>query len=126
MHGLAEKDDAVSAHDALRAVRDVLHTRLIGRESLVERLLIALLTGGHVLIEGAPGLAKTRAVKLFSELIAADFVRIQATPDLLPADLTGTTVFRPESGGFEFVEDRTISPSKEGFDGFYGAVLRKH
>lgn len=109
MRGTAEMDSAVSAHDALRSVRDALHARLIGRENLVERLLIALLTGGHVLIEGAPGLAKTRAVKLFSDLIAADFVRVQATPDLLPADLTGTTVFRPESGGFEFVEGPLFS-----------------
>ncbi len=110
MHGTTDsKDDAVSAHAALCATREALRARLIGREALVERLLIALLTGGHVLIEGAPGLAKTRAVKLFADLIAADFVRIQATPDLLPADLTGTTVFRPESGGFEFVEGPLFS-----------------
>ncbi len=110
MHGTTDsKDDAVSAHAALCTTREALRARLIGREALVERLLIALLTGGHVLIEGAPGLAKTRAVKQFADLIAADFVRIQATPDLLPADLTGTTVFRPESGGFEFVEGPLFS-----------------
>lgn len=109
MHGPSDKDSAGSAHAAFSAMRGTMRARLIGRENLVDRLLIALLTGGHVLIEGAPGLAKTRAVKLFSDLIAADFVRIQATPDLLPADLTGTTVFRPESGAFEFVEGPLFS-----------------
>ena len=97
----------IGARAHLRApfvrARAELVRHLIGREALVERLLIALLTGGHVLIEGAPGLAKTRAVKLLAELVAASFVRIQATPDLLPADLTGTNVLRPESGRFEFV-----------------------
>jgi MoxR-like ATPase len=77
---------------------------LIGRKPLVERLLIGLLTGGHLLIEGAPGLAKTRAVKLLSQGVDASFARIQCTPDLMPADLTGTPVFRPDRGEFEFVE----------------------
>lgn len=77
---------------------------LIGRTPLVERLLIGLLTGGHLLIEGAPGLAKTRAVKRLSEGIDASFARIQCTPDLMPADLTGTPVFRPDRGEFEFVQ----------------------
>ena len=63
----------------------------------------------NILIEGAPGLAKTRAVKLFADLVSADFVRIQATPDLLPSDLTGTTVFRPETGSFDFVEGPLFS-----------------
>ncbi len=76
---------------------------LIGRSPLIERLLIGLLTGGHLLIEGAPGLAKTRAVKLLSEGVDASFARIQCTPDLMPADLTGTPVFRPDKGEFEFV-----------------------
>ncbi|WP_099558714.1 AAA family ATPase [Hartmannibacter diazotrophicus] len=76
---------------------------LIGRTTLVERLLIALLTGGHLLIEGAPGLAKTRAVKRLADGLDCSFARIQCTPDLMPADLTGTQVFRPERGDFEFV-----------------------
>ncbi|MIL08949.1 AAA family ATPase, partial [Salmonella enterica subsp. enterica] len=104
-----QNDPTADALGVLQTVRSNLEQLLIGRENLVSRLLIALLTGGHVLIEGAPGLAKTRAVKLFSELIAADFVRIQSTPDLLPADLTGTTVFRPENGTFEFVEGPLFS-----------------
>jgi MoxR-like ATPase len=77
---------------------------LIGLSPLVERLLIGLLTGGHLLIEGAPGLAKTRAVKRLSQGVEASFARIQCTPDLMPADLTGTQVFRPDRGSFEFVE----------------------
>ncbi|WP_237153443.1 AAA family ATPase [Oryzibacter oryziterrae] len=76
---------------------------LIGRGSLVERLMIALLTGGHVLVEGPPGLAKTRAVKLLAEGLDCSFSRVQCTPDLMPADVTGTQVFRPERGDFEFV-----------------------
>ncbi|MER0239059.1 AAA family ATPase [Fulvimarina sp. MAC8] len=77
---------------------------LIGRSGLVERLMIALLCGGHLLLEGPPGLAKTRAVKLLSDGLESSFSRIQCTPDLMPADLTGTQVFRPEAGKFEFVE----------------------
>ncbi|WP_417723207.1 AAA family ATPase [Salipiger sp.] len=76
---------------------------LIGREVLVERLLIALLAGGHLLVEGAPGLAKTRAVKWLADAIEGSFARIQCTPDLMPSDLTGTPVWRPQDGGFEFV-----------------------
>jgi MoxR-like ATPase len=104
MHGPGIVPSVVSARDGFMAIRAEMARRLIGRDTLIERLLIALVCGGHVLIEGAPGLAKTRAVKLFAELVEASFVRIQATPDLLPSDLTGTTVFRPESGGFEFIE----------------------
>ena len=83
--------------------RQQLDSALIGRANLTQRLFVALLTGGHMLIEGAPGLAKTRAVKLFSQAVDTGFSRIQATPDLLPADLTGTNVFRQETGTFDFV-----------------------
>ncbi|MBS7544128.1 AAA family ATPase [Ancylobacter oerskovii] len=76
---------------------------LIGHEEMVERLLIALLAGGHVLIEGPPGIAKTRAVKRLASYLPGSHARIQCTPDLLPSDLTGTQVFRPETGGFDFV-----------------------
>ncbi|MCB4767918.1 AAA family ATPase [Ancylobacter sp. Lp-2] len=76
---------------------------LIGHEEMVERLLIALLAGGHVLIEGPPGIAKTRAVKRLAAHLPGSHARIQCTPDLLPSDLTGTQVFRPETGGFDFM-----------------------
>ncbi|WP_181704934.1 AAA family ATPase [Chthonobacter rhizosphaerae] len=76
---------------------------LVGHQEMVERLLVALLAGGHVLIEGPPGIAKTRAVKRLAAYLPGSHARIQCTPDLLPADLTGTQVFRPETGAFEFV-----------------------
>nr|WP_320009471.1 MoxR family ATPase [uncultured Desulfobulbus sp.] len=79
-----------------------IQQQIIGQESLVERLLIALLADGHLLVEGAPGLAKTRAVRTLSEQIEGDFHRIQFTPDLLPADLTGTDIYRPQDGSFQF------------------------
>ena len=91
------------AHARFAALQAFLQARLIGCEVLVERLLVALLTGGHVLIEGAPGLAKTRAVKLLAEGLDASFARVQCTPDLMPADITGTPVWRPDRGVFEFV-----------------------
>ena len=81
-----------------------LASGLIGMSTLIERLLIGLLSGGHLLVEGAPGLAKTRAVKLLADGVDASFARIQCTPDLMPADLTGTPIFRPDSGQFEFVQ----------------------
>ena len=75
---------------------------IIGQETLVNRLLIALLADGHLLVEGAPGLAKTRAIKVLADGVKADFHRVQFTPDLLPADLTGTDIYRPQDGSFVF------------------------
>jgi MoxR-like ATPase len=75
---------------------------ILGQPVLVDRLLIALLADGHLLVEGAPGLAKTRAIKVLSEGVEGDFHRVQFTPDLLPADLTGTDIFRSEDGSFVF------------------------
>jgi MoxR-like ATPase len=83
-------------------LREHLQQSIIGQPHLIDCLLIALLADGHLLVEGAPGLAKTTAVKALSACIEADFHRVQFTPDLLPADLTGTDVFRPQSGSFEF------------------------
>jgi MoxR-like ATPase len=88
---------------ALADLQAYLAAGLIGHDVLVERLLVALLTGGHVLLEGAPGLAKTRAVKRLSSAVEGSFARIQCTPDLMPSDLTGTPVFKPQEGRFEFV-----------------------
>jgi MoxR-like ATPase len=76
--------------------------KIIGQEELVDRLLIAILADGHLLVEGAPGLAKTRAIKVIGEGIKGDFHRVQFTPDLLPADLTGTDIYRPQDGSFKF------------------------
>ena len=87
---------------AFAQLRDDLQQCIIGQPHLVQCLLVALLADGHLLVEGAPGLAKTTAVKALAARIEADFHRVQFTPDLLPADLTGTDVFRPQSGSFEF------------------------
>jgi MoxR-like ATPase len=81
---------------------DELQGCVIGQPHLIDCLLVALLADGHLLVEGAPGLAKTTAVKALAARIKADFHRVQFTPDLLPADLTGTDVFRPQTGSFEF------------------------
>lgn len=83
-------------------LRDSLSQTIVGQSALVERLLIALLADGHLLVEGAPGLAKTTAIRALASHLHADFARVQFTPDLLPADLTGTEVWRPQDGRFEF------------------------
>ena len=96
-------EDVRTEWDAVASLREQVGAGLIGHARMVERLLIALLAGGHVLIEGPPGVAKTRAVTLLAAHLPGDHARIQCTPDLLPSDLTGTQVFRPETGSFDFV-----------------------
>ncbi len=86
----------------VRSVSSWLEARIIGQETLVKRLLTALICGGHLLVEGAPGLAKTRAIKELASAVTGDFHRVQFTPDLLPSDITGTEIFRPETGDFRF------------------------
>ena len=88
--------------DSFRRLSESIRERIIGQDALVDRLLIALLCDGHLLVEGAPGLAKTSAVKELAAHIDATFHRVQFTPDLLPADLTGTEVYRPADGSFAF------------------------
>ena len=83
-------------------LQNSLNQVILGQESLIERLLIVLLADGHLLVEGAPGLAKTRAIKALGNKIEGDFQRIQFTPDLLPADVTGTDIYRPKEGSFKF------------------------
>ncbi|KPQ02491.1 MoxR family ATPase [Marinobacter sp. HL-58] len=83
-------------------LRSQLAKRIIGQEKLVDRLLIALLADGHLLVEGAPGLAKTTAIKALADHLEGDFHRIQFTPDLLPSDVTGSEIYRAETGQFEF------------------------
>jgi len=91
-----------SSQTALQNLNAYVSERIIGQSTLIERLLIALLADGHLLVEGAPGLAKTRAIKVLSEGIEGDFHRVQFTPDLLPADLTGTEIYRPQDASFKF------------------------
>ncbi|HRF91167.1 MAG TPA: AAA family ATPase, partial [Desulfobacter postgatei] len=89
-----------NAHLLVNRIRSEVGKTLVGQEKLVDGLLTGLLTGGHVLIEGVPGLAKTSAVKALAAAVQADFKRIQFTPDLLPADLTGTEIYRPKTTDF--------------------------
>ena len=74
---------------------------IIGQEQLIERLLVGLLTGGHILLEGLPGLAKTLAVKTLAKAVQTDFRRLQFTPDMLPADIMGTEIYNPQQTSFE-------------------------
>jgi MoxR-like ATPase len=90
------------ARAAFMRLRDELNGRIVGQRPLIERLLIALLADGHLLVEGAPGLAKTTAIKELAARMESTFQRIQFTPDLLPGDLTGTDIYRPETGAFDF------------------------
>lgn len=83
-------------------LRHYINSQILGQADLVDRLLIALLSDGHLLVEGAPGLAKTKAVKVLSQVLDAQAHRIQFTPDLLPSDVTGSDVYRPENGSFYF------------------------
>ncbi|MCE5295072.1 MAG: MoxR family ATPase [Chlamydiales bacterium] len=86
----------------LQGLITYLNQMVIGQEVLVNRLIVALLADGHLLVEGAPGLAKTRAIKVLCNGLESSFHRVQFTPDLLPADLTGTEIYRMETGVFEF------------------------
>jgi MoxR-like ATPase len=86
---------------ALSRLIEHLEATVVGQRPLLVRLVIALLTGGHVLIEGVPGLAKTRAVRALARALDLPFRRVQFTPDLLPADLTGTQIYRPATGTFD-------------------------
>lgn len=98
-------DASISQSNNLSTFKELqryLNTQILGQESLVESLLVALLAEGHLLIEGPPGLAKTRAIKALAHGLECDFQRVQFTPDMLPADLTGSDIYRPEDGSFRF------------------------
>ncbi|WP_221799552.1 AAA family ATPase [Oceanobacter mangrovi] len=92
----------MSLQQGFQQLRDALQHRIIGQPHLVDRLIIALLSDGHLLVEGAPGLAKTKAINALADHLEGDFKRIQFTPDLLPGDITGTEIYRPEQHNFEF------------------------
>jgi len=92
----------MTSKEAFHNLAGYVTTLVVGQEALVRRLLIALLANGHLLVEGAPGLAKTRAIKALASGLEADFHRIQFTPDLLPADVTGSDVYQPTGGDFRF------------------------
>ena len=97
----ARDDPAREAHTALEATMFEVKRVIVGQEAMLERLLVALLAGGHVLLEGVPGLAKTLTVKTLAEALGGEFKRLQFTPDLVPADLIGTRIYRADTGGFD-------------------------
>ena len=102
--------DTPRLHAAFSALSDDLAREIVGQAGLIERLLIALLADGHLLVEGAPGLAKTSAIRALAARLDAGFARVQFTPDLLPADLPGTEVWRPQDGRFEFLPGPIFHP----------------
>ncbi|HEX6132561.1 MAG TPA: MoxR family ATPase [Longimicrobiales bacterium] len=89
-----------AGRELAQRIRAELHKRVVGQEAMIERLLIGLLTGGHVLLEGVPGLAKTLTVRSLADAMSASFERIQFTPDLLPADVVGTMIYNQRTGDF--------------------------
>src|ERR1700761_1849497 len=95
----SEPDPAREAHDALETALFEIKRVIVGQEAMLERVLVALLAGGHVLLEGVPGLAKTLTVKTVADVLGGSFKRLQFTPDLVPADLVGTRIFRGGAAG---------------------------
>ena len=94
----------MSSQSAIADLRASLNQTIVGQNRLLDRLVVTLLAGGHVLVEGLPGLAKTLAVKTLAQAVHASFQRIQFTPDLLPGDLTGTDIYNPNEGSFDFAQ----------------------
>ena len=96
-----EETPAREAHAALETALFEVKRVIVGQEGMLERLLVALLAGGHVLLEGVPGLAKTLTIKTVADVLGGSFKRLQFTPDLVPADLVGTRIYRADTGGFD-------------------------
>jgi MoxR-like ATPase len=94
----------MTSQHAILALRKQLESAIVGQDKLLDRLIVTLIAGGHVLVEGLPGLAKTTAVKSLADCIHASFQRVQFTPDLLPGDLTGTDIYNPNEGSFDFAQ----------------------
>ncbi len=98
----AASHDDEALRRTVHRLADYMNSCILGQKAFVELLLVAVLADGHLLVEGAPGLAKTKAIKALAKAIDCDDQRIQFTPDLLPSDLTGTDIYRPEDGSFRF------------------------
>jgi MoxR-like ATPase len=92
----------MNPREAFQRISTAMNAAIIGQETVVERLLIALLADGHVLMEGLPGVAKTRSIKTLGKLVESAFRRVQFTPDLLPSDVTGSEIYREQNGNFDF------------------------
>jgi MoxR-like ATPase len=92
----------MNSREAFQHIATAMNAAIIGQETVVERLLIAFLADGHVLMEGLPGVAKTRSIKTLGRLVESEFRRVQFTPDLLPSDVTGSEIYREQNGSFDF------------------------
>jgi MoxR-like ATPase len=103
LHAVADDRAAAAreAHDALESALFEIKRVIVGQEAMLERVLVALLAGGHVLLEGVPGLAKTLTIKTVADVLGGSFKRLQFTPDLVPSDLIGTRIYRPDTGTFD-------------------------
>src|SRR4051812_9157577 len=97
-HPPAEPDPDADARNDLHAVLHETKRVIVGQDAMLERVLVALLAGGHILLEGVPGLAKTLTVRTLAQALGGSFARVQFTPDLVPADIVGTRIWRPDSG----------------------------
>jgi len=93
----------------IEAIKTELHKVIVGQEELIDLLLVALISNGHVLIEGVPGLAKTLTAKLLAKTVQTNFSRIQFTPDLMPSDILGTSIFNNQTNNFEFKQGPIFS-----------------
>jgi MoxR-like ATPase len=96
-----EPDEAAATRSGLEDALYEIKRVIVGQDAMLERLIVALLAGGHVLLEGVPGLAKTLTVKTLAAVLGGTFSRVQFTPDLVPSDLVGTRLYRPDSGRFD-------------------------
>jgi len=115
LHGSELASEIQRKSEPLRRLITEVGRVIVGQEKLIQRMLVAMISGGHLLIEGVPGLAKTTAVASLAKAISTDFQRLQFTPDLLPADLIGTQIYRPQSQ--EFVVQKRAAVYQLGFGG---------
>jgi len=97
-----QRTDLTQLNNAISTIREAVGKVIVGQEQMVELMIAGILADGHILIEGVPGVAKTLSAKLMAKLIDADFSRIQFTPDLMPSDVLGTSVFNPKEASFQF------------------------
>src|SRR5690606_32340437 len=101
MNEFESRIDVGQAEEAIKKIQENLNTRIHGQSAMLNQMLVALLAGGHILIEGVPGVAKTLAAKALAMSLNASFSRIQFTPDLMPSDVLGTTIFNQKKAEFE-------------------------
>src|SRR5687768_12393054 len=104
-----QRTDLSQLNNAIATIREAVGKVIVGQEQMLELMIAGILADGHILIEGVPGVAKTLSAKLMAKLIDADFSRIQFTPDLMPSDVLGTSVFNPKEASFQFKQGPLFS-----------------